>query len=41
MTKNEQMKTVGESLKSRNPEWKHDYYKINATFNIAKKEGID
>ena len=25
----------------RTPNWKHDYYKINNSFNVVEKEGVD
>lgn len=29
------------NIKSRNPEWKHEYYRISNTFSVAEKEGVD
>lgn len=28
-------------MKIRNPEWKHDYYHVNNSFNVVEKEGVD
>ena len=29
------------NIKNRNPEWKHDYYRISNSFNVIEKEGVD
>lgn len=29
------------NIKNRNPEWKHDYYRISNSFNVMEKEGVD
>lgn len=29
------------NIKIRNPQWKHDYYRVNNTFNVVHKQGVD
>lgn len=40
-TKSEQLDEIRRSLNIKNPEWKNDHYRINSSFHVSEREGVD